>query len=191
MANIINPGGSDFDKWQPPGMVTPRQTPRDVIALSPSLAHLTKIGAGKKQQDVWRCPICGTPYASQVDMEVCAQQPVDRTVQSSLGVDIGDAVKFLYMPRKLEDLVFAGRVREQDIVDRDMPEFTGTLRKWIQVRSPRGHEPLPVVRWIHPGKPGSQKGMHLESWLLPKPPHAVMMATPSRTRDLKKNRNEF
>lgn len=164
-------------------MIVPKKTPRDTIALSPSLAHLTSVKGGK-QEDVWRCPICGTPYATEEDMKVCVGQPVDRTVQANLGVDVGDAITFVYMPRKLEELIFSGKVKEADVPDTEMQKFNGSVSRWIMVRTPRGHEALPVVIWKYQLK-------LLESWLVPKPPNAVMCATPSRTRDTAKNRHPF
>ena len=174
---------ADQPTWLPPGMEVPKQTPTSVIALSPSLAHLA-VNGSKKQQDVWRCPVCGTPYKTQAEMGVCAEQPFDRTVQNSLGLDVGDPITFLYIPRKVEDLIFAKRIREDEVPDKDLPKFIGKIVKWIAVRSPRGHEPMPVVQWINSSKP-------LESWLVPKPPNNVMCASPSRTRDRSKISQEF
>ena len=148
-ARIVGADGNYLMReWSPPGFVQPASMPTSVVNLSPGAegsAHLHEMAEKeieqmlKKRGKKWhRCPICSTPYETKDTMQRCAAQTIVTIVKSSLESRgwVPDApVEFV-----------ADNMNQRN---RRRISVTGLFEDWRFVRTPRGHEEMPLVRW-HP-----------------------------------------
>lgn len=163
MTFLYLPSGAMPSGWTPPGYKRPEKTPNAVVSLSRSLDHLAK--TGKTVEPTFRCPICGVTYESQEAMQHCASIEFDRTVKRNLGVDIGDPISFAVIDKRGRRATARGEVKE-----------------WLVMRTPRGHEEMPLVVWK--GFPNKI----YETLLVPAAPNNVMTAVPQFTRRFGSNK---
>jgi len=165
-ARILGADGKEMMReWAPEGFVQPTTMPTSVVNLSPDSAGAEHMHV-KSEEEIerelemrgkkWhRCPICSTPYGTQNDMQRCASQPLITVVKDALesnGWVKSEPVMFL------ADNMAKGQKRKR-------MEVTGIMDEWLFVRTPRGHEEMPLVLW-HPypqAFPGEQPPLD-EMW---------------------------
>ena len=149
-ARILGANGKEMmQEWSPEGFVQPATMPTSVVNLSEGNAAAEHMHA-KSEEEIerelesrgkkWhRCPICSTPYETLDYMQKCASQPLIRVVKNALesnGWVADEPVTFIADNRR------SGRHRRR-------MEMVGIMSEWYFVRTPRGHEEMPLVLW-HP-----------------------------------------
>lgn len=150
-ARIVGADGNDLMRdWMPPGFVQPANMPTSIVNLSPNAEgseHIHQMAEREVEQMMekrgkkWhRCPICSTPFDTRGNMQRCASQPLVSIVRNHLESNgwVDDAsVEFV------ADNMASDRRRRKRI------GVTGIMSEWRFVRTPRGHEEMPLVLW-HP-----------------------------------------
>lgn len=150
-ARIVGADGTDLMRdWSPPGFTQPAAMPTSVVNLSPGAGgseHIHQMAekeveqlAEKHGKKSYSCPICSTPYKTKQFMQRCVTQPLVTRVRDYLernGWVEDEPVEFI------ADNMHPDRRKRKRI------GVTGILADWRFVRSPNGHEPMPLVLW-HP-----------------------------------------